>query len=137
MKNNILDLILNIINNLFSPHKYVEEKEKNSNVEINISDYDVSEVVEEVKLDFNNEILYVDAEIGLNIRRTPNSVSTDNKIETLKFGEEVVVVEKQGSWFKVKYGENKDKEGWLVSQYLSEENPVNSSSIIKVNLSTI
>lgn len=83
-----------------------------------------------VSIDFETDILYVDSQIGLRVRKTPEVA--DNKIETLPFGKEVKVIEKKEDWFKINYD---GKEGWVCSQFLSEENPKISTSEVKKQLS--
>lgn len=52
-----------------------------------------------VSVDFETDVLYVDSQIGLRVRKTPEV--GDNKIETLPFGKEVRVIEKKDDWFSM------------------------------------
>lgn len=89
------------------------------------------EAVDRVVVDFDSEILYVDVQKGLNVRKEPEV--KDNKIDGLLFGERVVVIEKKDRWYKISYRDG--KEGWVVCEYLSEENPKTSTSKVKKELS--
>lgn len=91
--------------------------------------------VPEVVVKFEEKILYIDAEIGLKVRETPEVDPTNkNVIEVLKFGERVEVVEENGSWYKVNY--RNGKRGWMTSQYLTNKDPKKSTSELKIKLST-
>lgn len=80
-------------------------------------------VVEEKSIEilpaFTTKTLYVNSEIGLNVRSSPDVAST--KLGTISHGTEIVVLNEQGKWFKIKTG---DMQGWVSSVYLTEEKPV-------------
>lgn len=70
--------------------------------------------------EFSTKILYVSSEIGLRMRSTPE-IKEDNKIITLDFGKEVLVIQEQDKWFKVKVD---DREGWVSCYFLVEDSPI-------------
>lgn len=132
MKTNFWTSLLSAVKILFqgtseqSKQKFSQSVAKPTH--ISTPDEPAAQVVES----FEKSILYVDSEIGLNVRKTPKE--NNNKIGVLKFGEEVEVVEKnEDHWFKIKFHGN--QEGWVASQHLTEENPKTSTSEIKREMS--
>lgn len=82
---------------------------------------------------FTVKTLYVNSEIGLNVRSTPE-VLADNKIEAIPHGHEVRVVSEQDKWLEVEYSDG--KRGWISSVYLTEEKPVaQTERIVKEDVS--
>ncbi len=67
---------------------------------------------------FTAKMLYVNSEIGLNVRSGPDVNS--EKIGTISYGAEVTVLQEQSKWFEIKSG---DMQGWVSSVYLTEEKP--------------
>ncbi len=72
--------------------------------------------------------LYVNSEIGLRVRSMPE-IKSDNILEVLNYGKDVIKIEEQNKWFKVRY--NANKEGWVSSVYLTENKLINISQITK------
>lgn len=68
---------------------------------------------------FTVETLYVNSEIGLNVRSLPDV--TSEKIGAIPHGTEVSVLNEQEKWFEIKSG---DLQGWVSSVYLVEEKPI-------------
>lgn len=93
----------------------------------------VDEKAIEVLPAFTARTLYVNSEIGLNIRSTPE-ILADNKVEAIPHGQEVRVVSEQDKWFEVEYSDG--KRGWISSVYLTEEKPVaQTERIVKEDIS--
>ena len=67
---------------------------------------------------FAAKTLYVNSEIGLNIRSSPDVAST--KLGTTPYGAEVNILNEQGKWFEIK---TNNLQGWVSSVYLTEERP--------------
>ena len=112
-----------ILNRIFSKSSKEATQEKQADLQPEALNMNKDEVAPHVVVDFDEDVLYVDTD-GLNVRKTPD---LNNKpLDILKFGEEVRVTEKGDYWFKVNYRDN--KEGWVASQYLTEENPKMSTS---------
>lgn len=82
----------------------------------------------EIIPEFTTQKLYVNSEIGLRVRSTPEIVK-DNILDVLKYGQEISVVEKQDKWFKIRY--NNNKEGWASCMHLIEHKPVSRFQITK------
>jgi len=80
----------------------------------------------EILPELTTQKLYVNSEIGLRIRSTPE-IKPDNILEVLSHGQEVTKIEEQNKWIKVQY--NSDKEGWVSSVYLTENKPVDSPQV--------
>jgi len=75
----------------------------------------------EILPEFITKTLYVNSEIGLNVRSTPE-VLADNKVEVIPYGQEVQVVAERDKWFEIEYSD--DKRGWVSSIHLTEEKPL-------------
>ena len=67
---------------------------------------------------FTAKTLYVNSEIGLNVRSLPSVTSI--KLGTVTYGAEVSVLNEQNKWFEVK---TNNLQGWVSSVYLTEERP--------------
>jgi len=80
----------------------------------------------EILPEFTTQKLYVNCEIGLRVRSTPE-IKIDNIFEVLSHGQEVTKIEEQDKWLKIKY--NSDKEGWVSSVYLTENKPVDGPQV--------
>ncbi len=83
----------------------------------------VDEKAVEVLPIFTAKTLYVNSEVGLNVRSTPE-VFANNKIEAIPHGQEVLVVSERDKWFEIEYSGG--KRGWISSVYLTEEKPLES-----------
>lgn len=80
---------------------------------------------------FTAKTLYVNSEIGLNIRALPDVTST--KLGAIPHGAEVIVLNEQGKWLEVKSG---SLQGWISSVYLTEEKPVvQTERVVKEDIS--
>lgn len=70
---------------------------------------------------FTAKMLFVNSEIGLNVRSAPDVKS--EKIGAIPHGAEVTVLQEQDKWFEV---ETDNLKGWVSSVYLTEEKPIES-----------
>lgn len=84
------------------------------------------ERVEEVIPELTAKILYINSEIGLRLRSTPE-ILDDNKVALLEYGREVEKIDENDKWCKIKTG---DLVGWVSEYYLSEENHFTEQSPI-------
>ncbi len=81
---------------------------------------------------FSTKTLFVNSEIGLNVRSGPDVNS--EKIGTISYGVEVTVLQEQSKWFEIKSG---DLQGWVSSVYLTEEKPLElTQRVIKEDASS-
>jgi len=80
----------------------------------------------EILPEFTTQKLYVNSEIGLRVRSTPE-IKTDNILEVLNYGQEVTKIEERDKWLRVQY--NLGKEGWISSLYLTEKKPIDRSQV--------
>jgi hypothetical protein len=90
-----------------------------STAQIQIPSPPVEEKAIEILPAFTAKTLYVNSEIGLNIRSLPDV--TSEKLGTIPHGAEVSVLNEQDKWFEVKTNE---LQGWVSSVYLTEERPL-------------
>ena len=111
MKKNLLKSILNCIIKIFKKNT-IQSEEKSI----------------EILPKFTAKKLYVNSQIGLRVRSRPE-IKSNNILEVLNYGQEVIKIEEQNKWFKVKY--NFNKEGWVSSVYLIENKLINISQITK------
>ena len=74
----------------------------------------------EILTQFSVKKLYVNSEIGLRVRSSPE-IKPDNILETLVYGQEVEMLNEKEKWFEIKYLDN--KKGWVSSYYLTETKP--------------
>lgn len=80
---------------------------------------------------FTAKTLYVNSEMGLNIRALPDVTST--KLGAIPHGAEVIVLNEQGKWLEVKSG---SLQGWVSSVYLTEEKPAEQiQRVVKEDIS--
>ncbi|MDP3696473.1 MAG: CHAP domain-containing protein [Candidatus Taylorbacteria bacterium] len=81
---------------------------------------------------FTAKTLYVNSEIGLNVRSLPDA--TSEKLGAIPHGSEVAVLNEQGKWFEVRSG---NLQGWVSSVYLMEEKPIEHiQRVIKEDVSS-
>ncbi|MFH0732984.1 MAG: CHAP domain-containing protein [Candidatus Omnitrophota bacterium] len=81
---------------------------------------------------FSTKTLFVNSEIGLNVRSSPDVAST--KLGAIPHGTEVIVLNEQGKWLEVKSG---SLQGWVSSVYLTEEKPAEQTQrIVKEDISS-
>jgi len=80
----------------------------------------------EILPELTTQKMYVNSEIGLRVRSTPE-IKADNILEVLGHGQEVTKIEEQDKWFKIQY--NFGKKGWVSSVYLTENKPVDNSQV--------
>jgi len=88
----------------------------------NLIDFNIEEKSQESDMipEFSIKKLYINSEIGLRMRSTPE-IRSDNILGVLKFGQEISVLKEQEKWFEI---ECLDKKGWVSCYFLTEENPV-------------
>src|SRR3990167_4241691 len=89
-----------------------------SKAQIQVPPVFVEEKSIEVLPAFTAKTLYVNSEIGLNVRALSDVSGT--KLGVLAHGAEVTVLQEQDKWFEIKSG---DLQGWVSSVYLTEEKP--------------
>lgn len=105
-----------------------------STAQTQIPSSSVEEKPAEILPVFTATTLYVNSEIGLNVRSNPE-VLAENKIETIPHGQEVRVISERDKWFEIEYSGN--KRGWVSSVYLAEEKPADQTQrIIKEDISS-
>jgi len=102
-----------------------------SKVQIQAPPVFVEEKSIEVLPAFTAKNLYVNSEIGLNVRALPDVSGT--KLGVLTHGAEVTILQEQDKWFEIKSG---DLQGWVSSVYLSETKPAEQAQwVVKEDVS--
>jgi len=107
MNKNLFQKLLKIISALFKDNK-----------EVNAPLIETKPI--EILPQFSVKKLYINSEIGLRVRSSPE-IKPDNILETLIYGQEVVVLNEKEKWFEVQCPNN--KKGWVSSYYLTEIKP--------------